>query len=114
MNNRYVDIEPPLYQEEEAKQEVQTGVKKIRENTRPMDCYRDGRVEEILEIIEKLAFGLKVTQGAIWDQLLEKVIAAMKNETPTSGDEDISFEKDPEEGEEGREEEVKEEIRYED
>ncbi|CAG9311286.1 unnamed protein product [Blepharisma stoltei] len=114
MNNRYVDIEPPLYQEEEAKQEVQTGVKKIREYTKPMDCYRDGRVEEILEIIEKLAFGLKVTQGAIWDQLLEKVITAMKNETPTSGDEDISFEKDPEEGEEGREEEMKEEIRYED
>lgn len=114
MNNRYVELEPPLYQEEEKKEEPQTTSKKFREHAKPTDYYIDGRVGLILEKVERLAIGLRGHQNETWDLVLDRVIKAMKSELPTSGDEDISFEKEPEEGEEAVEEEVKEDSRFDD
>ena len=103
MHNRYVKKEEPLFKEEETAPEVKP-VQKFREFVRPEEYYLDGRVQALIEKVEALGRGLRSHQPEMWVMLVESVIAAMKQERPDSGEEDISFEEEQKENEEAKEE----------
>jgi len=47
----------------------------LRVGADPTKAYVDGRIEELLEIIEKIAMHLKTYQKETWDQLLKYEVA---------------------------------------
>jgi deoxyribodipyrimidine photolyase-like uncharacterized protein len=46
----------------------------LRVNADPRLAYEDGRIEEILEVIEKLAEHLKTEQEPSWERLVQSVV----------------------------------------
>jgi len=92
MDNRYVEPEDPIFEEDQPKQDDQNKIK-FRGYVDPEKAYVDGRVQEVIAWVEKLAINLKVYQKETWNMLVSKVISSLKvQEKPDSGKEDISFE----------------------
>jgi hypothetical protein len=66
----------------------------LRVNADPTEAYIDGRIEEILEIVNKLSKHMRVHKKQYWDQLLEYELEIFKAQENTEDAEYKAWEKD--------------------
>ena len=74
-NDVFRNRPPNLWNEPESLMEDH----KFKVSTKPLEVYKDSRVQELYERIEELAESISMTKPEKWDNLINRVIAVLEN-----------------------------------
>jgi hypothetical protein len=112
--NRYVKVEEVVDADDSLAQIIakpddpadQSHVERhFREQARPLDCYIDGRIQRILDEVERLAISMVAFKKESWALLVIQVIKTFEETLPTLEEGRISTDEEL-----SRQEEVKQEL----